>query len=76
MMFSPLGRGEKGGEGVILLFQEMQEFANQDFLGGPLVKAPHFNAAGQGSIPGLGTRSYMLCSVTKLKAFTNQCFIE
>ena len=57
MMRSPLGgREEKSwGRGVILLFQEMQKFANQDFPGGPVVKAPHCQCQGQGSIPGLGS---------------------
>ena len=31
-----------------------------DFSGGPVVRAPHFQCRGKGSIPGLGTK-ILLC---------------
>ena len=32
------------------------ETVSRDFPGGPVVKTPHYNAVGTGSIPGQGTK--------------------
>ena len=44
-----------------------KERTSGDFPGGAVVKMPHFNAEGAGSILGRGIRSHMPCGMVKKK---------